>query len=1037
MSKTVKVIYNAETLMTEITVNGQPFDTSRINGKEIADWAYPFMMRKVKWNGFYDEMVEALGGEKAFDLVFDGSEDALNELKESWEDASVTVISEEGSGNNVIIEYDENTLNTNITVNGQTFDASRINGKEIEDWVYPFMVRKVKWNGIFEELAKVTGSDEYTIQFSGSDSALRVLMEECPSNVSVVRRSSSVISKNDTNPSVSLKIEKPDFDLMSAKELLDYIENSCWRDLLVKSEVKHIADILRKYANQGNHDAQYELADWYDRGCGVKKDEKTAGEWYRKAILGYEKSNNNSPKIQLRIAEAYDLGRGVERNSEKAVQIYKKLASQGDPDACTHLDVYYQYDGNDEEEAEKWNEKAKSIRLKKANMGDADNQCKYSELIEEENPSKAYDYLKKSADQGNQDAIFNLAYAFATGRGFADKNRDKAIEWYKKGAEAGAINFYTNIGDLFTEESGFPVDYSQAVEWYKKGIAYGSLSSNIGLGNCYFNGHGVQKDCAKAFEYYKRGESDEKLGMCYYYGYGVEKNYHAAFEHLSEAGEWSDYSELLGNCYYYGYGTEQNWDKAYEVYENGKYSFDTPDEYIEKAKSGNAIIQYIVGDAYSSGSYGAAEVGQDDEEALKWYRKSANAGFTKAMIELAGYYEDDNEYEMFKWYMRAAEKGNAEAQYHVGKCYENGIGVESDEYEAFEWYQKAADQDYADAIYNLAECYNYGFGIEQDDDMAFELYSRAAEHEYQWRAEFELGICYELGTGVERDMEEAFRHYMKAADNEYFGEAHYKLGECYEYGFGVEEDEEEAEIWYQKAADNENGPALYHIAKYAGDEYEAFELYLKSAEQGYTHAIHEVGECYEYGIGVEEDIYEAVEWYEKGAELDNGKSLCSLGQLYLDGNGVEKDEYMAFSCFERAYDSNVYSDVCFWLGLCYSNGYGTEVNYGKAAELFFEGYDSYGEEICEYMLAECYRLGRGVNKNRNKALELYKELSESSNTQISESSEKMYNEILQNIDKSDSLKKAAVETAKKVGSSALRLSGNPIAAAIASILDEI
>lgn len=83
MSKTVKVTYNSETLMTEITVDGQSFDTSRINGKEIADWAYPFMMRKIKWNGFYDEMVEALGGEKSFDLIFDGSEDDLNELKEA------------------------------------------------------------------------------------------------------------------------------------------------------------------------------------------------------------------------------------------------------------------------------------------------------------------------------------------------------------------------------------------------------------------------------------------------------------------------------------------------------------------------------------------------------------------------------------------------------------------------------------------------------------------------------------------------------------------------------------------------------------------------------------------------------------------------------------------------------------------------------------------------------------------------------------------------------------------------------------------
>ena len=160
MSKTVKVSYNADTLETTIIVDGKEFDTSRISGKEIADWAYPYMVRKVRWDGFYDEMVKALGGEKAFDLVFEGSDEALAELKEAWEDAPVNIVSGE-QGNTVSIVYDADTLTTQITVNGQPFDTARINGKEIEDWVYPFMMRKVKWDGIFEELKTVLGTEEY------------------------------------------------------------------------------------------------------------------------------------------------------------------------------------------------------------------------------------------------------------------------------------------------------------------------------------------------------------------------------------------------------------------------------------------------------------------------------------------------------------------------------------------------------------------------------------------------------------------------------------------------------------------------------------------------------------------------------------------------------------------------------------------------------------------------------------------------------------------------------------------------------------
>ena len=186
MSKTVKVIYHDDTLETEITVDGQPFDTSRIKGREIADWAYPFVMRKIKWSGFYQEMSDALGGERAFNLIFEGSPEALAELQEAWEDEPVTVISEESSdADTVMIDYDESALQTIITINNQPFDTSRINGREIADWVYPFMMRKVKWNGIFDELSQVVGSEKYTIQFCGTESALQELKEECPETVTI------------------------------------------------------------------------------------------------------------------------------------------------------------------------------------------------------------------------------------------------------------------------------------------------------------------------------------------------------------------------------------------------------------------------------------------------------------------------------------------------------------------------------------------------------------------------------------------------------------------------------------------------------------------------------------------------------------------------------------------------------------------------------------------------------------------------------------------------------------------------------------
>ena len=70
-------------------------------------------------------MVKVLGGEKAFDLIFEGSDEALAELKEAWEEAPVNVVSGE-KGNSVSIVYDADALTTEITVNGQPFDTSRM-----------------------------------------------------------------------------------------------------------------------------------------------------------------------------------------------------------------------------------------------------------------------------------------------------------------------------------------------------------------------------------------------------------------------------------------------------------------------------------------------------------------------------------------------------------------------------------------------------------------------------------------------------------------------------------------------------------------------------------------------------------------------------------------------------------------------------------------------------------------------------------------------------------------------------------------------
>lgn len=72
-------------------------------------------------------------------------------------------------------------------------------------------------------------------------------------------------------------------------------------------------------------------------------------------------------------------------------------------------------------------------------------------------------------------------------------------------------------------------------------------------------------------------------------------------------------------------------------------------------------------------------------EAVKWWTKSANQGFSRSMIELgdmeADKGGDSNNGLSFEWYMKAARIGDRNAVGRVAKCYVEGRGVEKNVYE--------------------------------------------------------------------------------------------------------------------------------------------------------------------------------------------------------------------------------------------------------------------------------------------------------------------------------------------------------------------
>lgn len=62
-----------------------------------------------------------------------------------------------------------------ISCNGKAFDVSRIKDIPIEQWVFPFCSKGVKWNGLYEELKVFTESNDFTLHFDSDDTSFEIV----------------------------------------------------------------------------------------------------------------------------------------------------------------------------------------------------------------------------------------------------------------------------------------------------------------------------------------------------------------------------------------------------------------------------------------------------------------------------------------------------------------------------------------------------------------------------------------------------------------------------------------------------------------------------------------------------------------------------------------------------------------------------------------------------------------------------------------------------------------------------------------------
>jgi len=90
---------------------------------------------------------------------------------------------------------------------------------------------------------------------------------------------------------------------------------------------------VRKAAEQGDADAQYDLALMYEKGEGLPQNYAEAFKWYRKA------AEQGHTDAQIGLAHLYCKGKGIPQNYIEGYVWFSIASAKGDKDAKYNLSI--------------------------------------------------------------------------------------------------------------------------------------------------------------------------------------------------------------------------------------------------------------------------------------------------------------------------------------------------------------------------------------------------------------------------------------------------------------------------------------------------------------------------------------------------------------------------------------------------------------------------------------------------------------------------------------------------------------------------
>ena len=156
--------------------------------------------------------------------------------------------------------------------------------------------------------------------------------------------------------------------------------------------------------------------------------------------------------------------------------------------------------------------------------------------IEDLSPAAAFALVSAKAEKGDASAMLSLGRFYEYGHG-TSRNFSRALEWYRKAAEAALPEGYYNLGVCYEVGMGTVSDEKKAAEYFAKSAELKLPLAMHKMAALYFSGTGVAKDEGQAMAFLIAAggtglpQAANDLGLVYMSGlYGQPKDTSVALD---------------------------------------------------------------------------------------------------------------------------------------------------------------------------------------------------------------------------------------------------------------------------------------------------------------------------------------------------------------------------------------------------------------------------------------------------------------------------------------------------------------------------